>query len=110
MRWWRRSRARQRPQPQPRPPEPDYWDDIEPWGPARVAVSGDHARLHSNAHGDPSRLHTLFVDSPEKLAASERFAAARFQCGHFFAADPAGARSEAAHYGVDASTRYMLEV
>lgn len=111
MRWsWRRRRARAQPHRAPKVVEPDYWDDIEPWGPGRISVTGDQARLHSNAHGDPTRLHTLFVDGPEKLAAPERFAAARFQCGHFFAGDPAGARSEASHYGVDSRDRFLLEV
>jgi hypothetical protein len=117
-RMWQRWRNRDGPKPRPKAAttsweplvDPHWWDDIEPWGPARTTVSGGYARLHSRVHGDPDRLHTLFVDHPEKLAAQERFAPEGFQCGHFFAADPAGARSEAEHYGVDASARFLLEV
>jgi hypothetical protein len=88
----------------------DAFGEVEPPGPHRVVVSGVLARLHSVAHGDPRRLHTLFVDNEAKLAAQERFAAGGFHCGHFFAAGAAGARSEAAHYGIDVHERFLLEV
>jgi hypothetical protein len=81
-----------------------------PAGPWRITVDGVFARFHSREHGDPQRLHTLFVDAAEKLAARERFAGYDFISGHFFAAGATGARSEAAHYGIDMSSRFLLEV
>jgi len=81
-----------------------------PAGPWRITVEGVFARFHSRAYGDPQRLHTLFVDVAQKLAAQERFAGYNFVSGHFFAADTTGARSEAAHYDIDMSSRFLLEV
>jgi len=83
---------------------------VPPAGPSRITVEGVFARFHSRRYGDPQRLHTLFVDVAEKLAAHERFAGYDFISGHFFAADATGARSEAAHYGINMSSRFLLEV
>jgi hypothetical protein len=81
-----------------------------PPGPAQVTVAGTFARFHARAHGDPTRLHTLFLDVAPKLKAAERFAQPTLHCGHFFAAGADSARSEADNYGIDLSTRFLLEV
>jgi hypothetical protein len=83
---------------------------IPPAGLWRITIDGEFARFQSSKHGDPERLHTLFVDASDKFAAKERFAGYDFVAGHFFAADAAGARSEAEHYRMDLSSRFLLEV
>jgi len=79
-------------------------------GDSSVAVSGPLARFHSRQHGDPSRLHSLLLDTLGKKVAAERFAPAHLFCGHFFAKDADGALSEAGHYGIDLDGRFLLEV
>ena len=58
-------------------------------------------RFHSAEHFRPESLWESFLDGPWKWDAQERFAGAQLNCGHFFARDREGARSETAFYGLD---------